>query len=989
MTILDSLRRAGPFTGNGATTTFPCDFKIIDAGDLTVTRVFDATGVVTTLTLGGDYTLTGVGGDSASIVLAAPLAVGYRLVAVGSAAYTQALQLTNQGPYFAEDVMRALDRGVVLIQQLREAVSRALVLPPQDAGTIPLLGDVILDMQALAPIAGDISAVSAIVAEITAVAAQLDDILSAVTAAAEAAASAELARVYSLQAGSYFTETDAAMSLVLIPPEIDVLTRRPASASLDQVAVVNELSTWVRVTLPTSQPYFTTSGGTAWAQDGYRESQVLSVVHSALQGAYGSIRHFATRADALTWVSLNPAPAVGTMLHWEGISVYYDGVNTGLPAPALAGYSPANDVLNLKHTASASSLASDFAGVMAQAIADAASKKWKLLVPKGNWATQPIVYDFLAAASLDIEFAQGAKLIGPAQFQHFAGNGVLTSFTLTNWTTASTDVLVAMKVSAANVETVLTFADAVNGFTRSGAIVTVGSAVTIATGETLVVCASNSILKITGENGDVRLRLRGGYFDNGAMGYVLSQAAGTCVNLQTIRGLDWDGAPIFSNTSKKSWMDLPLLRRGDSGLVLANVEQANIRGAVFEYQPDLGVYITGLARGTPPETYYIDDGRMINLFGCHALGCDTAYRTARKGGGAGFYGNTVTEGSSGIIADDVSSGGLGASRNIIIQGLIGRKIGRDMLDIRGVNSCVISGVAVEDWGRKPDGTVVNTRPLFSFGAVKHLHASGIVARYEEWTPPATPQAVVSFNGGRTIVDKFEARIERPYASIGDGSVGVVVTGAIGALSYLPLDLTTINVDTPLSLPGSSVDNAVTANIAKITHDGSSIFTVSKWRVANARIIPETTGVPLESTGVAVVPTLTMQTPNGAVVTATGSSTGKYIREGNMVHAKLSMQVNVTWGTAPTGFIRMTWGAGQLPDVGEIFATHVSFWNSTNPLPSNVADISVFRSAVNQLSFRFLNEAGTNTILDAAAFFATTSTFFRIDLSFSYAVDGLI
>jgi hypothetical protein len=711
------------------------------------------------------------------------------------------------------------------------------------------------------------------------------------------------------------------------------------------------------------------------------------VVEAALQE---SIRNFPTRADALAWVALNPTPTVGTMLHWEGVSVWYDGVNTGLPAPSLAGYSPANDILNIKHTASASSLSSDFAGVMAQAIADASTKNWKLLVPKGNWTTQPILYDFPSAGTLDLEFAQGAKLIGPAQFQHFAGNGTQKVFTLTSWATASTDVLVAMKVSAADVETVLPLGNAVSGFTRAGNVVTVGSAVTIATGETVVFCSSNSILKITGENGDVSLRIRGGYFDNGAMGYVASQASGTCVNLQTIRGVDWSGAPSFINTSKKSWMDAPLLRRGDSGLVLANIEKANIWGAIFGYQPDLGNYTTGLARGTPPETYYDDDGRFINFFGCHAYGCDGGFRSARKGGGTGFYGCSVNEVSTGFLADDVSSGGLGSSRNIIIQGMTGRKIGRDFLDIRGVNSCVISGVTVEDWGRKPDGTVVNTRPLFNFGSVKHLHASGIVARYEEWTPPTTPQAVVSFANGRTIVDKFEARIERPYASLGDGSVGVTVSGGIGPLSHLPLDITTINVDTPLVLPGSSVDNAVVADIINISHDGASIFTVDKWRVAKARVIPTTTDVEGESFGLSVIPTLTIQTPNGAVVTPTGSSTGKYVRQGNIISAKLSLQANVAWGgSAPSGFIRMTWGAGQLPDVGEIFGTHVSFWNTTNPIPGNISDISVFRSAANQLTFRLLKEDGTNTILDAAAFYATGSTFFRIDLEFQYALDGLV
>lgn len=812
--------------------------------------------------------------------------------------------------------------------------------------------------------------------------------LAAEVSAAAAAVSEENARIYSLQAGSYFDETDTAMGVILIPEEITIISRIPAGTSLDQVAIAGELSWWKRTTPPTSQPYFTTSGGVVWTQVGYRESEVLSTVHSALQGAYGSVRNFASRADALTWISLNPAPAVGSMLNWEGTSVWYDGTSPGLPAPFLAGYSPANDVLNLKHTASASSLASDFAGIMAQAIADASSNNWKLLVPRGDWQTKPIVYDFAAAGALDLEFAPGAKLIGAAQFQHFAGNGVQKAFTVTAWASASTDTLSVMKVTAAGVETGLTFGDAVNGFTRVGNVVTVGSAVTIATGDTLAVAPAASILKITGENGDVRLRLRGGHFDNGQMGYIFVQASGSCVNFKTIRGVDWDGAPIFENSSGKSWMDAPLLRRGDSGLVLENVERANIWGGRGLYQPDHDVYVTGLARGTPPETYYLDDGFGINIWGWHSLGTDTSFRDARKGGGFGLYGCSVEKVSSGLVVDDVSSGGLGSSRNISVQGLTGRKIGRDFLDIRGVDSCVLSGILIEDWGRKPDGTSLNTNPLLNFGAVAHLHATGIVARYEEWTQPASPQPIVSFNAGRTVVDKFEARLQLPYASVGNGAVGVATTGAIGSLGLLPLDLTTINVDTPTS-DGTGSKAVLSARIKKITTDFGATFSQSAYQVQQGRVIAETTGVAAESTGVAVVPTLTIQTPNGAVVTPS-SSTGKYVRQGNIVSAKLSLQVNVAWGGgAPSGYIRMTWGAGQLPDIGEIFGTHVSFWNTTNPVPGNISDISVFRSAGNQLSLRFMKEDGTNTIIDAAAFHATGNTYFRIDLEFSYAVDGLV
>lgn len=139
--------------------------------------------------------------------------------------------------------------------------------------------------------------------------------------------------------GSYYDETDLEMDSVIIPIGVEIITRIPDGSSLDQVAVPAELSWWKRTTPPTSQPYFTTSGGVVWTQVGYRESEVLSTVHSALQGAYGSVRNFATRADALVWIALNPAPAVGSILSAAGHRYRFIGYITTQIAD-MAGYVP-------------------------------------------------------------------------------------------------------------------------------------------------------------------------------------------------------------------------------------------------------------------------------------------------------------------------------------------------------------------------------------------------------------------------------------------------------------------------------------------------------------------------------------------------------------------------------------------------------------------------------------------------------------------------
>ena len=58
MTISSPNRIAGPYTGNGSTTTFAFSFKVFAAADLQVVQLIVASGLETTLTLNTDYTVT-------------------------------------------------------------------------------------------------------------------------------------------------------------------------------------------------------------------------------------------------------------------------------------------------------------------------------------------------------------------------------------------------------------------------------------------------------------------------------------------------------------------------------------------------------------------------------------------------------------------------------------------------------------------------------------------------------------------------------------------------------------------------------------------------------------------------------------------------------------------------------------------------------------------------------------------------------------------
>ena len=136
MTISSTVRIAGPFTGNGVTTTFPFTYKVFSTADVQVIRLTISTGIETTLTIVTDYTIT-LNGDQDSnpggnIVLVAALSALYKLTATSDIANLQPTDLTNQGGFYPEVITDALDRATIQIQQLADQTDRAIKIPISD-----------------------------------------------------------------------------------------------------------------------------------------------------------------------------------------------------------------------------------------------------------------------------------------------------------------------------------------------------------------------------------------------------------------------------------------------------------------------------------------------------------------------------------------------------------------------------------------------------------------------------------------------------------------------------------------------------------------------------------------------------------------------------------------------------------------------------------------------------------------------------------------
>lgn len=135
MTISSENRKAGPFTGNGSTTSFPFTFKVFTKSDLQVVRR-DANGVEHVLVLDSDYSVTlnadqdnDPGGAVTFPLSGSALPSTQTLTIAGALDYLQPADITNQGGFYPQVVENALDRAVILIQQLKTLLNGALQLP--------------------------------------------------------------------------------------------------------------------------------------------------------------------------------------------------------------------------------------------------------------------------------------------------------------------------------------------------------------------------------------------------------------------------------------------------------------------------------------------------------------------------------------------------------------------------------------------------------------------------------------------------------------------------------------------------------------------------------------------------------------------------------------------------------------------------------------------------------------------------------------------
>jgi hypothetical protein len=203
MTISNQTARTGPYNGNGSTTVFAYDFRILDQSHVVVT-LKSAANVETVQTLTTNYTVSGVGGSTGgNITMVVAPASGEQLTFSRSIPQTQEVDLANRGGVQPEILEAAYDKLTQLSQDKVELLNRMPRFPVSSALTavelpLTLTANTALIVNAAGtgytngPTSSQISAAEA---EAAAAAASADAAESSASSAASAATTALAAKI--------------------------------------------------------------------------------------------------------------------------------------------------------------------------------------------------------------------------------------------------------------------------------------------------------------------------------------------------------------------------------------------------------------------------------------------------------------------------------------------------------------------------------------------------------------------------------------------------------------------------------------------------------------------------------------------------------------------------------------------------------------------------------------------------------------------------
>jgi hypothetical protein len=143
------------YTGTGSVDTYAYGFKILDQDDLLVV-VADTDGLEETLTIGVDYTVTGVGlANGGNVVLTSDLTLNYHLTILQNVAIEQETSIRNDSEYYASIHEDTFDTSRRIDQQVAEMLQRAILFKKTSTTTGIFISDIVAESVLMSNVAGD------------------------------------------------------------------------------------------------------------------------------------------------------------------------------------------------------------------------------------------------------------------------------------------------------------------------------------------------------------------------------------------------------------------------------------------------------------------------------------------------------------------------------------------------------------------------------------------------------------------------------------------------------------------------------------------------------------------------------------------------------------------------------------------------------------------------------------------------------------------
>jgi hypothetical protein len=204
MTVSTTVFRAD-YTGNGSTTAFTVPFYFIDPAHLVVYRTQISTGVVTTLTLNSDYTVSGTSVSTGGSITATVAPTSDQKISIlRNIPLTQTTHYTTNDSFPSASHETALDTLCMQVQQVNEVTNRSFTLSPSTSG---------INTQFPAPVANYALGWDATATSLTNIASAAQ-IAAASTNATNAAASASAASASATSAASSAATVAASSALL-------------------------------------------------------------------------------------------------------------------------------------------------------------------------------------------------------------------------------------------------------------------------------------------------------------------------------------------------------------------------------------------------------------------------------------------------------------------------------------------------------------------------------------------------------------------------------------------------------------------------------------------------------------------------------------------------------------------------------------------------------------------------------------------------------